>query len=72
MEYTDAVIYNLSQSIKQDENVIATSKDLSSNQIAFINSIKIRKQKFLLKMYLQCCAVLSQLNKYIDVFLYED
>ena len=63
-EYIDAVIYNLDQSIQQDDSIINTSTDLSSSQLATITCIKIRKQKFLLKVYLQCCAVLSQLSKY--------
>jgi len=63
-EYIDAVIYNLDQSIQQDDVIINSSTDLSHTQQATITCIKIRKQKFLLKVYLQCCAVLSQLSKH--------
>ena len=64
-KYIDGVIYNLNESIKQDENnyLQALQKKMNWSHLQGLKAIKIRKQHFLLKIYLQHCAVLSQLSK---------
>jgi len=66
-KYIDGVVYNLDQSSKQDEELIkeCTLEKMDPTQRTTLRAIKLRKLQFLLKVYLQYCAVLSQLSKYI-------
>lgn len=63
-KYVDAVIYNLNHSLKQDDSHMQNLKKVNPNstQIQNLRSIKIKKLQFLLRVYLQHCAVLSQLS----------
>lgn len=65
-KYIDGVVYNLDQSSKQDEELLKeySFEKLDQNQKTTLRVIKLRKHQFLLKVYLQYCAVLSQLSKY--------
>ena len=64
-KYIDGVIYNLDQSLKQDEAHIReiSTTPIDLEQKGALKGIKLRKLLFLLKVYLQHCAVLSQLSK---------
>jgi hypothetical protein len=65
-KYIDGVIYNLNESLKQDEvsYLQAVQKKMSWSHLQALRTVKLRKQHFLLKIYLQHCAVLSQLSKH--------
>jgi len=65
-KYIDGVVYNLDQSSKQDEEHFKeySFEKMDPNQKTTLRAIKLRKFQFLLKVYLQYCAVLSQLSKY--------
>lgn len=63
-KYVDGVLFNLNQSLKQDEALLKEpGHKLDNNQKSAIRAIKLRKLQFLVKVYLQHCAVLSQLSK---------
>jgi hypothetical protein len=64
-KYIEAVTYNIAQSITHDEAVINAKapKNYEDPQINGLRAITLRKKQFLVKVYLQYCAVASQLNK---------
>ncbi|EGR31517.1 hypothetical protein IMG5_107360 [Ichthyophthirius multifiliis] len=57
-QYIDGVIYNLEQGLKEQEQ---NEKEQKNEDF---QSYKIKKQSFLVKSYLQKCAILSQLGMY--------
>lgn len=65
-KYLEAVTYNLAQSISHDELYTTTlqQKGLDESQVLSLKAITLRKKQFLVKVYLQYCAVSSQLNKF--------
>lgn len=72
-KYIEAVTYNLAQSIKHDElNQDQTRSKGPENQHALISkAITLRKKQFLVKVYLQYCAVSSQLNRlFMSIYLF--
>jgi len=71
-KYIDGVIYNLDQSLKQDEAHIReiSTTPIDLEQKGALKGIKLRKLLFLLKVYLQHCAVLSQLSKHEDALTF--
>jgi hypothetical protein len=63
-KYIDAVIFNLTLSIKQDEQAVQGQAEKTNPQLINVyRSIKLKKLQFLVRVYLQHCAVLSQLSK---------
>ena len=63
------MIYNIKESIFQDDNTIknlsASNEDdeAAAEEISNLLAVRLRKKYFLVKVYLQHCAVLSQLGK---------
>lgn len=67
-KYTDGVIFNLVESLKHDEanyNKLVQKKS-SIKELHLCQSIRLKKMHFLIKVYLQHCAVLSQLSRHED------
>ena len=69
-KYLEGVTFNLSQSIKHNEMAMKAlhPKGPDDPQVLNLKAINLRKKQFLIKVYLQYCAVSSQLNKYIRSF----
>lgn len=63
--YIDGVIYNLQDSFNHETAALEAliAQHAPKEQIQSMKAIRLRKQHFLLKVYLQHCAVLSQLSK---------
>ena len=62
-KYIDGVLYNLHDSIKEDEINIQNNKHLGKAQILTLKEMKMKKTKFLIQSTLQFCAILSQLDQ---------
>ena len=67
--YADGAIYNIKESLAHDEEAYkkyaSTENKQQSEQEGIVEllAVKLRKKYFLIRVYLQHCAVLSQMGK---------
>lgn len=63
-KYIDAVIYNITDSL-EEVSASATKDGLSQDLLKEMDAMRLKKMKFLIHSYLQYCAILSQINKFL-------